>query len=67
MGSFEQRDVKIRAYGDSAVVMGSLELKGTGARADCNRRTWVADANASFSGTQLDRIWLTSEPVTMAA
>jgi hypothetical protein len=48
---FEERDIKIRVYGDSAVVMGSLELKNTGARPDRNRHTWVADSSASFSGT----------------
>src|SRR4029077_13593612 len=41
--TFNEKDVRIRAYGDSAVVMGSLEAKGTGARADRERHTWVAD------------------------
>jgi ketosteroid isomerase-like protein len=48
---FEVRDVKIRVYGDSAVVIGSLTAKGTGARADRDHHSWVADPNASFSGT----------------
>ena len=49
--TFNEKDVRIRAYGDSAVVMGSLEAKGTGARADRERHTWVADPSTSFSGT----------------
>jgi ketosteroid isomerase-like protein len=43
--------VKIRVHGDSAVVMGSLEATGTGARADRARHTWVADPSATFSMT----------------
>ena len=48
---FEQKDVQVHIYGDAAVVIGSLEAKGSGARADRERHTWVADPNASFSGT----------------
>ena len=48
---FDVRDVRIRVYGDSAVVIDSLAAKGTGARPDYDRHTWVADPSASFSGT----------------
>ena len=48
---FEQKDVQVHIYGDSAVVIGSLETKGSGARPDRERHTWVADPNAGFSGT----------------
>ena len=48
---FEQKDVQVHIYGDSAVVIGSLEAKGSGARPDSERHTWVADPNAGFSGT----------------
>src|SRR5205823_2698896 len=47
---FDEKDVKIRVNGDTAVVMGSLEAKGTGARVDRERHTWIADSAASFSG-----------------
>jgi len=36
-------------YGDCAVVIGALDLKASGARP--GQHTWVADSNASFSGT----------------
>ena len=49
--TFDEKDVRIRAYGDSAVVIGTLDAKGTGARPDRARHTWVADPSASFSGT----------------
>ena len=47
--AYEQKDVQFHVYGDGAVVIGSLEAKGTGARAE--RHNWVADPNSSFSGT----------------
>jgi hypothetical protein len=47
---YDEKDVRIRAYGDTAVVVGTLEAKGSGARMDTERHTWVADPNASFSG-----------------
>ena len=43
---FEEKDLQIRAYGDAATVMGSLELKGAGARVDRDLHTWVVDAEA---------------------
>jgi len=43
---FEEKDIQIRVSGDTAVVMGRMELKGTGARADRDRHTWVADPDA---------------------
>jgi len=47
---YDQKDVQIRIHGDTAIVIGTLEAKGSGARADSERHTWVADPNASFSG-----------------
>jgi ketosteroid isomerase-like protein len=46
---YEQKDVQLRIFGDCAVVIGKLEVKVRGARPGL--RTWVADPNASFSGT----------------
>ena len=48
---YEQKDLQFRVYGDSAVVMGVLEAKGTGARWVPQTHTWAADPSASFSGT----------------
>jgi uncharacterized protein (TIGR02246 family) len=48
---YERKDVQIRLHGDSAVVIGALEAKGSGARWDPPTHTWVADPNATLSGT----------------
>ena len=48
---YEQKELQYRVYGDSAVVMGVLEAKGTGARWVPQSHTWAADPYASFSGT----------------
>jgi len=45
------KDVQIRMFGDCAVVTGSLEAKGAGARYVPAQHTWVEDPDASFSGT----------------
>lgn len=47
---FEQKDVQIRMYGNCAVVIGTLELKGKGAKGT-PQHTWVADPNAIVSLT----------------
>jgi ketosteroid isomerase-like protein len=47
---YERKDAQFRMYGDCAVVIGGLDLKGTGAR-PTPQHTWVADPNAIFSGT----------------
>lgn len=47
---YEQKEVQLYVLGDSAVVVGNLELKGSGAR-PTPQHTWVADPDASFSGT----------------
>jgi ketosteroid isomerase-like protein len=46
---YEQKDVQLGVFGDSAVAVGTLELKGSGARTT-PQHTWMADAGASFSG-----------------
>lgn len=48
---YDRKEVQIRIYGDSAVVVGALEAKGSGARWLAQTYTWVADPSASFSGT----------------
>jgi len=48
---FEEKDVQIRTYGDTAIVIGTLELTSSGARVDRERHTWIADAEAHRSST----------------
>jgi hypothetical protein len=48
--TYDLKDVEIRIHGDTGIVIGALEAKGSGARFDIERHTWVADPNASFSG-----------------
>jgi ketosteroid isomerase-like protein len=47
---YERTNLQFRFYGDCAVVTGELHAKGTGAKFGL-QHTWVADPNASFSGT----------------
>jgi Domain of unknown function (DUF4440) len=47
---YEENQVQVRIHGDAAVVAGTLEAKGSGARFDVERHGWVADPNATFSG-----------------
>jgi ketosteroid isomerase-like protein len=47
---YERTNLQFRFYGDCAVVTGELHAKGTGAKFG-PQHTWVADPNASFSGT----------------
>jgi ketosteroid isomerase-like protein len=47
---FDEKDIQVRIHGDTAVIIGILEAKGSGARFDIERHTWVADPNAAFSG-----------------
>jgi ketosteroid isomerase-like protein len=47
---YERKNLQFRFYGDCAVVTGDLQAKGTGARFG-PQHTWVADPNATFSGT----------------
>lgn len=47
---YDEKDVQIRIYNDAAVVMGTFELKGAGARWG-DQHTWVADPDAHPSAT----------------
>ncbi len=47
---YDRKDVQFRIYGDAAVVIGTLEAKGNGARWVPQAHTWAADPSASFSG-----------------
>jgi len=48
---YDQKELQFRIYGDSAVVVGVLDAKGSGARWVPQSHTWETDPNASFSGT----------------
>ena len=48
---YEQKELQFRIYGDSAVVVGVLEGKGTGARWSPETHTWSLDSSATFSRT----------------
>lgn len=48
---YERKDVQFRIHGESAIVIGALELKGSGAKFVAATHAWVADPNATFSGT----------------
>jgi hypothetical protein len=47
---YEPKDTQLQVFGDSAVAVGTLELRGSGARTT-TQHTWVADPDASFRGT----------------
>lgn len=46
---YERTNLQFRFHGHCAIVTGELHAKGTGAKPGAH--TWVADPNASFSGT----------------
>ena len=48
--TYDLKDVEVRIHGDTGIVIGTLEAKGSGARFDVEEHTWVADPNAAFSG-----------------
>ena len=47
---YDLKDVQLRMHGDAAIVIGTLEAKGVGARMDMATHSWAADPTASFSG-----------------
>jgi hypothetical protein len=47
----DEKDIQIRMYGDSAAVIGKLELKGSGAKYAPAQHTWLGDPNGTSSGT----------------
>jgi len=49
--TYERKNLRFRVYGESAVVIGELEAKGSGARWMPQTQSWEADSNATFSGT----------------
>jgi steroid delta-isomerase-like uncharacterized protein len=54
---YDQRDVDVRLLGDAAVVTGTLELRGRGARP--RWRSWEADPDARIGATlRFTRFWI---------
>lgn len=55
--AYEEKDIQVRMFGDGAVVIGSMNLKGTGAKP--NGHTWVESAGTTFAGTlRFTRVWV---------
>jgi hypothetical protein len=56
-GTYEEKDVQTRTLGDTAIVTGSMTLKGTGAKP--SGRTWVESPETTFAGTlRFTRVWV---------
>jgi len=54
---YEEKDVQIRVFGTTAVVTGSMSLKGTGAKP--SGHTWVESPETTFAGTlRFTRVWV---------
>jgi ketosteroid isomerase-like protein len=54
---YEEKDVQVRIFGDTAVVTGSMNLKGTGAKP--GGHTWVEAPGNTFGGTlRFTRVWI---------
>jgi len=55
--SYEEKDVQVRMFDNTAVVIGSMNLKGTGAKP--SGHTWVEWPGATFAGTlRFTRVWV---------
>jgi Domain of unknown function (DUF4440) len=55
--TYEENDVQIHMFGDTAVVTGSMALKGNGAKP--SGHTWVESPETTFAGTlRFTRVWL---------
>jgi ketosteroid isomerase-like protein len=55
--TYEENDVQIHMLGDTAVVTGSMALKGTGARP--SGHTWVESSDTTFAGIlRFTRVWV---------
>jgi Domain of unknown function (DUF4440) len=55
--TYVEKDVQVRMFGDTAVVIGSMNLKGTGAKP--SGHTWVESPETTFAGTlRFTRVWV---------
>jgi uncharacterized protein (TIGR02246 family) len=48
---YDRKELQFRVYGDTVVVLGDLQAKGSGAKWVPQSHTWAADPSATFSGT----------------
>jgi len=54
--TYEEKDVQTRTLGDTVIVIGSMILKGTGAKP--NGHTWMESPETTFAGTlRFTRVW----------
>jgi Domain of unknown function (DUF4440) len=59
---YDENDVQVRIHGDAAVVVGTLDAKGSGARFDVGRHSWVEGSKAAFSGKlHFTRVYIRSD------
>lgn len=55
--NYEEKDVQTRTLGDTAIVVGSMTLKGTGAKP--SGHTWVESPETTIAGTfRFTRVWV---------
>jgi hypothetical protein len=55
--TYEEKNVQIHIFGNAAVLTGSMNLKGTGAKP--SGRTWVESPETTFAGTvRFTRVWV---------
>jgi uncharacterized protein (TIGR02246 family) len=55
--TYEDEDVRIRIFGDAAVLIGRLTVKATGAKPGA--QTWEASPGSSFGGSlRFTRVWI---------
>jgi uncharacterized protein (TIGR02246 family) len=55
--AYEDEDVRIRIFGDAAVIIGRLTVKATGAKPGAE--TWEASPGSSFGGSlRFTRVWI---------
>ena len=55
--TYKDEDVRIRVFGDAAVIIGRVTVKATGAKPGA--QTWEASPGSSFSGSlRFTRVWI---------
>ena len=55
--TYEEKNVQIHIFGNAAVVTGSMNLKGTGAKP--SGHTWVESPETTFAGAvRFTRVWV---------
>jgi len=66
--TYDLKDLEIRIYGETGIVVGALEAKGSGAHFDVEQHAWIADPSASFAGKlRFTRVYIRREGKWMLA